>query len=103
MSIIRKFFYGIGIATLAYMLMPNKMKKKMEPMVSKGMDEAKMLAEKGKQILKKNFNEKIENAQDQQNTNEITAEEEVDLKREIQELKATVKALQNEIRETKIY
>lgn len=103
MSVIKKLLYGMGLAALAYMIMPDKMKKKVEPMVSKRMDEAKMLAEKGKNMLKKNFNEKKEDVMDKICGDEAPEKEEVDLKKEIEELKATVKALQNEIKDSRIY
>jgi hypothetical protein len=110
-SLLKSFFWGMGVAAAAYILSP-RVKKMAGPMLKKSMEGASALAEKGKGAMEETqgiLEKKSDyepNLKEHQDSFEDTKLEQVSIERdlalnEISELRKVIEKMQEEIRKLK--
>ncbi len=97
MSILKRFFLGLGAAILTYVVVP-KMRHMAKPVVRKGVNGVKNLAERGKQTMEE-YKARQENTVDMvkdTSLDQIQVESDV-ISQKINALQQTINRLKNEI------
>lgn len=102
MSMLKRFFWGLGAATLTYVVAP-KMRNMAEPVVNKGMDNIKNMAEKGKQTIE-NYKSRYEDEANDMTIDTSLGQVKINndiISNKINALQEMVNKLQNEINQLK--
>ncbi|MDI3481575.1 MAG: hypothetical protein PWQ97_1230 [Tepidanaerobacteraceae bacterium] len=105
---IKSFFWGLGVAALAFIMVP-KFKKMARPVIVKGVSGAIGLAKKGREVVEEYKDRRREKERFTQNAAttdrdaaiEQIQQEEIEALNEIKELKNMISRLQAEINEIK--
>ncbi len=102
MSMLKRIFWGLGAATLTYVVAP-KMRNMAEPVVNKGMDNIKSMAEKGKQTIE-NYKSRYEDEANDMTIDTSLGQVKIHndiISNKINALQEMVNKLQNEINQLK--